>query len=194
MRCRSCHIAETVQTNRSISDWIWCDNVWGRKKKTLASLETFQNSFLRIDWVVMKTSPIPALQVEASIPPLWIRRKELTLRYYSTIKQFPEHTSYPAIHTLPWLHHDYIDPCERRTGLTIASRQCHLLLPETRHCHTRNPSDTYTSSSALAALSGEGVLCVPKEKDWYLKTRNSTVFGNLPSPAPWLSVCYERAR
>ena len=94
----------------------------GGRETALASLETVQNSFLRIALGVMKTSPISALQVEANIPPLSIRRKELTLRYYSKIKQFPDHTSYPAIHSLPRLHHNYLGPCERRTGLTIASR------------------------------------------------------------------------
>ena len=70
----------------------------------------------------MKTSPISALQVEANISPLSIRRKELSLRYYAKIKQHPEHPSYTSIHTLPRLHHGYVGPSERRTGLTIASR------------------------------------------------------------------------
>ena len=94
----------------------------GGKEKVLQSLETVQNSFLRLALGVMKTSPISALQVEANISPLFIRRKELTLRYFLKIKQHPEHASYTSIHTLPRLHHGYIGPCERRTGLTIASR------------------------------------------------------------------------
>ena len=94
----------------------------GGKEKILASLETIQNSFLRIALGVMRTSPISALQVEANFPPLYIRRKELCLRYYSKIKQFPEHASYTAIHVLPQLHHRHLGACERRTGLTMASR------------------------------------------------------------------------
>lgn len=94
----------------------------GGKEKTLDSLETVQNSFLRIALGVLRTSPTSALQVEANVSPLYIRRKELCLRYYLKLKQFPDHVSYPAIHVLPRLHHNYVGPCERRTGLTIASR------------------------------------------------------------------------
>ena len=53
---------------------------------------------------------------------IYIRRKELTLRYVTKIKQFPNHASRTAIDTLPRIHHNYIGPSERRTGLTIASR------------------------------------------------------------------------
>ena len=94
----------------------------GGTEKTLQSLETTQNSFLRIALGVMKTSPISALQVESNIPPLSIRRRELSLRYIIKIKQFPEHPSRKAIDILPNIHHNYIGPSERRSGLTIASR------------------------------------------------------------------------
>lgn len=94
----------------------------GGKTKTLDALETIQNSFLRIALGVMKTSPISALQIEASISPLSIRRKELSLRYYSKVKQYPELAAYTAIHTLPRLHYNYLGSCEKRTGLTLASR------------------------------------------------------------------------
>ena len=80
----------------------------GGRDKALASLETVQNSFLRIALGEMKTSPISALQVDANIPSLSLRRKELTLRYYSKIKQHPDHVSYPSIHTLTRLHHNYL--------------------------------------------------------------------------------------
>ena len=76
---------------------------------------------------VMKTSPISALQVEANFPPFYIRRKELSLRYYSKSKQFPGHASCKAIHVLPQLHHRYLGPRERRTELTIASPGENLL-------------------------------------------------------------------
>ena len=94
----------------------------GGKDTPLKSLEAIQNSFLRIALGVIKTSPVSALQVEADISPLYIRRKELTLRYVTKIKQFPNHASRTAIDTLPRIHHNYIGPSERRTGLTIASR------------------------------------------------------------------------
>ena len=47
----------------------------GGKEKILESLETIQNSFLRIALGAMRTSPISALQVESNVPPLSIRRK-----------------------------------------------------------------------------------------------------------------------
>ena len=94
----------------------------GGKKTSLHSLEAIQNSFLRIALGAIRTSPVTALQVEANISPLYIRRKELTLRYITKIKQFPHHASRSAIDVLPNLHHNYIGPSERRTGLTIASR------------------------------------------------------------------------
>ena len=94
----------------------------GGKKLPLASIETIQNSFLRIAIGAMKTSPVAALQVETNVPPLYVRRMEITLRYVTKIKQHPEHASRKAIDTLPRIHHSYIGPSERRTGLTIASR------------------------------------------------------------------------
>ena len=94
----------------------------GGTEKTLQSLEAAQNSFVRIALGAMKTSPIAALQVESNVPPLSIRRRELSLRYVIKIKQFPEHASRRAIDVLPNLHHNYLGPSERRSGLTIASR------------------------------------------------------------------------
>ena len=94
----------------------------GGNEKALLSLEAAQNSFLRIALGVMKTSPVSALQVESNIPPLSIRRRELSLRYLTKIKQFPEHASRAALDVLPNIHHNFIGPSERRSGLTIASR------------------------------------------------------------------------
>ena len=94
----------------------------GGCKTALKSLDTIQNTFIRIALGVMKTSPITALQTEANIPPLSIRRMELTLRYNTKIKQYPRHASRMAIDTLPHIHHNNVGPSERRSGLTIASR------------------------------------------------------------------------
>ena len=94
----------------------------GGKETALKPLETIQNAFIRIALGAMKTSPISALQVEANIPPLHIRRMELTLRYISKIKQYPQHASHTAIGILPNIHHNYLGRSEKRSGLTIASR------------------------------------------------------------------------
>ena len=94
----------------------------GASESSLAKLETIQNTFIRIALGVMKTSPVFALQVESMIPPLHYRRMEQTLRYKSKIEFLPDHNSFEAIHTLPRIHHNYVGPAEKRSGLTFASR------------------------------------------------------------------------
>ena len=94
----------------------------GASENTLKKLETIQNSFVRISLGVMKTSPISSLQVEACIPPLHFRRMEQSLRYTSKISFQPNHSTFKSLHVLPSLHHNYVGPSEKRTGLTIASR------------------------------------------------------------------------
>ena len=94
----------------------------GGKQSSLVKLEAVQNNFIRLSLGVMKTSPIPSLQVEANIPPLLIRQIDLTMRYYTKIKQLPDHAASSAIKVLPRLHFNYLGRCEKRTGLTIASR------------------------------------------------------------------------
>ncbi|XP_043247207.1 uncharacterized protein LOC122394400 [Amphibalanus amphitrite] len=94
----------------------------GGSRTALQKLEVMQNNFLRLALGALRTSPIPSLQVEANIAPLHIRRIDLTMRYYTKIKQFPEHAAFAAIATLPRLHFSYLGPAEKRTGLTIASR------------------------------------------------------------------------
>ena len=94
----------------------------GGSKTALKTIDTLQNLFIRIALGIMKTSPINALHTEAHIPPLYIRRMELTLRYKTKIMQYPQHASRVAIDTLANIHHNYVGPSERRSGLTIASR------------------------------------------------------------------------
>ena len=94
----------------------------GASDNTLKKLETIQNSFVRISLGVMKTSPISSLQVEACIPPLHLRRVEQSFRYTSKIFFHPNHSTFKSLHVLPSIHHNYIGPSEKRSGLTIASR------------------------------------------------------------------------
>ena len=94
----------------------------GGRQSQLVKLEAIQNRFIRIALGIMITSPVISLQVEANIPPLHIRRIDLSMRYFSKVKQFPSHAAYTAIHVLPRLHFAYLGPRERRTGLTFASR------------------------------------------------------------------------
>ena len=94
----------------------------GGSQSSLLKLEAVQNNFLRLALGAMKTSPISSLQVEANISPLSIRRIDLTMRYFTKVKLFPSHAASTAISVLPRLHFSYIGRCEKRTGLTIASR------------------------------------------------------------------------
>ena len=94
----------------------------GASDNTLKKLDTIQNCFIRIALGVMKTSPISSLQVEAFIPPLHLRRMEQSLRYTSKILFHPNHSTFKSLHILPSIHHNYIGPSEKRSGLTIASR------------------------------------------------------------------------
>ena len=94
----------------------------GGSQPTLKKLEAIQNNFLRLALGAMKTSPVLSLQVDANVTPLHIRRMELTMRYFSKIKQFPNHAASKAVQILPRLHFGYLGRCEKRTGLTIASR------------------------------------------------------------------------
>ena len=94
----------------------------GASDNTLKKVDTIQNSFLRIALGAMKTSPIPSLQVEAVVPPLHLRRMEQSLRYTSKILSQPNHNTFKSLHILPSIHHNYVGPSEKRSGLTIASR------------------------------------------------------------------------
>ena len=94
----------------------------GASDSSLKQLDVIQNSFIRIALGAMKTSPVSSLQVESMTTPLYLRRIEQTLRFVSKIEFLPNHTAFDAIHVLPGIHHDYIGPAEKRSGLTIASR------------------------------------------------------------------------
>ena len=94
----------------------------GASENTLKKIDTIQNSFLRVALGVMKTSPIPSLQVEAVMPPLHLRRMEQTIRYTSKVLFHPHHAAFNSLHVLPSIHHNYVGPAEKRSGLTIASR------------------------------------------------------------------------
>ena len=94
----------------------------GASDNVLKKLDTIQNTFIRIAIGAMKTSPIPSLHVEAVMMPLPLRRMELSLRYISKIMYHPNHNTYTSLRVLPSIHHNYVGPAEKRSGLTIASR------------------------------------------------------------------------
>ena len=94
----------------------------GGNPSCLVKLEACQNHFVRLALGAMKTSPIQSLLVEANITPLSIRRMDLSMRYFTKVQLFPTHAASSAITVLPRLHFNYLGRCEKRTGLTIASR------------------------------------------------------------------------
>ena len=94
----------------------------GGSESTLKKLDTIQNAFLRIATGAMKTTPIPSLLVEAVVTPLSLRRMEQSLRYANKIMYHPDHSTYKSLRILPSIHHNYVGPAEKRSGLTIASR------------------------------------------------------------------------
>ena len=72
----------------------------GGSKTELKTIDTLQNSCIRIALGIMKTSPINALHTEAHIPPLYIRRMELTLQHKTKIMQYHHnmHLEWPLTH------------------------------------------------------------------------------------------------
>ena len=55
-------------------------------KTQLNKLDKIQNSALRLALGALPTTPAPDLELEAGILPLFIRRKEQTLKYYTRVR------------------------------------------------------------------------------------------------------------
>ena len=141
----------------------------GASDNTLKRLDTIQNSFIRIALGVMKTSPISSLQVEAFIPPLHLRRMEQSLRYTSKILFQPNHSTCRALHVLPSIHHNYIGPSEKRSGLTIASRlkkfstELNYIQPEIHPLSKLNPPWLVRERQVLYLFDCPKTLISPQE-------------------------------
>ena len=108
----------------------------GGNENVLKKLDVIQNAFLRLATGAMKTSPIPSLQVETFTAPLYLRRIEQSLRYANKIMFHPDHNAFQTLNILPSIHHNYVGPAEKRSGLTIASRlkkyseEIHFIQPQ----------------------------------------------------------------
>ena len=63
----------------------------GPANKAVESLESVQNTCLRIATGALRTSPILPLQVETNVRPLCLRRWELTIRYAIRVLSVPNH-------------------------------------------------------------------------------------------------------
>ena len=68
-----------------------CQILDGPSNRVVDSLDSVQNECIRIATGALRTSPILPLLVEANIPPLRLRRCELTLRFYLKVRSRPDH-------------------------------------------------------------------------------------------------------
>ena len=67
-------------------------------------LDTVHHHGIRIATGAFRTSPIASILADADEPPLALRRRLLSLRYATSIKQFPSHPAYEAIFSNELLH------------------------------------------------------------------------------------------
>ena len=89
----------------------------GPGNRRVATLESVQNACLRIATGAIRTSPVSALQVEANIPPLYIRRKELLLRYYLKVKSDRQHPCHGVMNLREtWIYRDVSEQYLRRVS------------------------------------------------------------------------------
>jgi len=59
-------------------------------EKALGKLDVVQNTALRIICGARKTSPIEAIQVETNVPPLYLHRRNLILKYFHRVAELPK--------------------------------------------------------------------------------------------------------
>ncbi|KAI5640371.1 hypothetical protein NE865_07296 [Phthorimaea operculella] len=99
-------------------------------KSALISLDKIQSKSLRIICGAMKSSPINALQVECSEPPLHLRRQYLSDRYFLKTIQLSNHPLISKLHSLSdyissnqyWMHKD--PPCLFNSFVKFISLPC----------------------------------------------------------------------
>lgn len=72
-------------------------------KSYLAQLDPVQNEGLRLCLGAYKTSNAESLEVEANIPPLTLRREQLTLQYMLKLKANPLNPTYTCVFNPPYL-------------------------------------------------------------------------------------------
>ena len=76
---------------RPILDYGAC--IYGSASKSvLGRLDTIQNKSLAIAVGARKTTPVVSLEVEANVPPLYIHRKLVLLKYFARINILPENS------------------------------------------------------------------------------------------------------
>ena len=103
-----------------------CQVLDGPANKSVESLESVQNTCLRIATGALRTSPIIPLQVEADIPPLYMRRWELTMRYGMRVTSVEGHPCSFLIDGMLALPHMDWSYLKRIAGFPIYERLRHI--------------------------------------------------------------------
>ena len=103
-----------------------CQVIDGPANKAVESLECVQNACIRVATGAFRTSPVIPLLVEADVPPLHVRRWELTLRYGMKIIGMDSHPCRLLIdgtYALPHVEWGYM---KRISGFPIHERLEHI--------------------------------------------------------------------
>ena len=102
----------------------------GAGNRRVGSLETIQNTGLRIATGALRTSPVRAMQVETNVPPLYVRRQELLIRYFLKVQNSDRHPCYGLMNLADYeelyrgLSERYL---HRISGFPVAYRLRHIL-------------------------------------------------------------------
>lgn len=121
-----------------------CQVLDGPANNAVHSLESIQNACLRIATGALRTSPVMALQVETHVPPLFLRRWELTVRYALKVTGYDEHPCQDYINgtfSLPDLEWGYM---KRISGFPFYERLQHVA----RNLRIVLPDDVTLKASA----------------------------------------------
>ena len=103
-----------------------CQILDGSANKVIDSLDCVQNMCLRVATGALRTSPILPLQIETNIPPLYMRRWELTMRYCLRVTSVEHHPCRLLIDgtlALPRMDWAYM---KRISGFPIYERLRHI--------------------------------------------------------------------
>ena len=94
----------------------------GPRNKAVESLDSIQNTCLRIATGALRTSPILPMLVETDVLPLRLRRCDLTLRYCLKVRSSDSHPCQPLLRTDTALHAVDRDYMKRISGFPIYER------------------------------------------------------------------------
>ena len=103
-----------------------CQVLDGPANKVVDSIDSVQNACLRVATGALRTSPVMPLLVETNVPPLYIRRWELTIRYGMKVMSVENHPCRPLIdgtYALPYVEWSYQ---KRIAGFPIDDRLRHI--------------------------------------------------------------------